>query len=218
MQTLEPIKPLAVDGPDLDERQQISRINPQSISEPDLLSEHLSGDRQAFTEIVEKYERTFQRYFYRQSRDRQLAEDLTQDLFLKVAHLSGRYEAQGHLETFLFQVARNLWIDRYRQQVSRPQVHHFGCSEDEETSEVERKSDERAGPLEAASLQDQVQKLRRAVGRLDQKHREVVELDLIDQLEQSEIAAELGIPVGTVKSRKFNAIDRLAVLYQKLRQ
>ena len=94
-------------------------------SDVDYLALYREGERNAFRQLVELYRDRMLQFFYRLCWDRERAEDLTQDLFLKLMLGSKRYRAEGRMGTFVYRVATNLWIDYYRQQRPRPRFYSF---------------------------------------------------------------------------------------------
>lgn len=78
------------------------------------------GDYDAFQGLVERHTEALVSYFFFQSRDRQLAEDCSQDVWLKVFKSRDDYQPRARFRTFLFRVARNHWIDRFRTRARRP--------------------------------------------------------------------------------------------------
>lgn len=173
----------------------------------DMLARFRDGDPQAFQEIVGQYEARLVQFFYRLCWDRDRAEDLTQDLFLKLVRSSHRYQPQGRLSTFIFRVATNLWIDQYR--AARPKGRMYSLDQVMMTGEpaMQRTS---GGVAESASDQliQQEEKviLRRCLVGLTEPHRLVLELAVYQDLPYAEISQVLGIPVGTVKSRMHNCV------------
>ena len=91
-------------------------------AEGDLLARFRDGDESAFAGLVRAYEHRLIQFFYRLCWDRSRAEDLAQDLFVKLVRNARRYSPRGRLSTFIFRVATNLWIDQYRSQRPQPRV------------------------------------------------------------------------------------------------
>jgi len=179
--------------------------------EVDLLARYRDGDGQAFRQLVDAYRDRMLQFFYRLCWDRDRAEDLAQDLFLKLMLASKRYRPEGRMATFVYRCATNLWIDHYRAQKPRPRLLSYDqvmLPDDDAASTVEP-----AGPTLSPmqSLVDGEEKaaLRRALERLTEPHRLVFELAVYQERPYAEISDLLQIPVGTVKSRMHNAIAAL---------
>ena len=182
--------------------------------EVDLLARYREGDAQAFRQLVDQYRDRMVQFFYRLCWDRDRAEDLSQDLFLKLMLGSKRYRPEGRLGTFVYRVATNLWIDHYRQARPRPKFHSF--------DQVVLPAGERDLPMDfagkestpAQNLADGEERaaLRRALESLTEPHRLVFELAVYQERPYGEISELLGIPVGTVKSRMHNAVVALKQL------
>jgi RNA polymerase sigma-70 factor (ECF subfamily) len=180
-------------------------------NEIDYLARYQQGDRQAFRDLVDVYRDRIVQFFYRLCWDRDRAEDLTQDLFIKLLIGSKRYRPEGKMTTFVYRVATNLWIDHYRAARPRPRVHSIDqvmLPDGEVSHRFEHAGDE-PGPDEKVCDQEERAVLRRALERLTQPHRLVFELAVYQERPYAEISELLGIPVGTVKSRMHNAVNAL---------
>lgn len=184
--------------------------SPSNPREVDYLALYQAGDSQAFRELVDCYRDRMVQFFYRLCWDRDRAEDLAQDLFLKLLLGSKRYRPEGKLVTFVYRVATNLWIDNYRQARPRPRFHSYDQAmyPDDDAPRREYASDEATPAQHAADAEEKVA-LRRALDRLTEPHRLVFELAVYQQLPYAEIGELLGIPVGTVKSRMHNSVAAL---------
>src|SRR5213595_624792 len=73
-----------------------------------------SGELQAFNALVERHQRSLINFFHHLCWDRQVAEDCAQEVFLRVYNHRASYQPQAKFTTFLYTIARNLWIDRMR--------------------------------------------------------------------------------------------------------
>ena len=73
-----------------------------------------SGELEAFNALVARHQRSLINFFYHLCWDRQVSEDCAQEVFLRVYSHLNTYEPQAKFTTFLFRIARNLWIDRVR--------------------------------------------------------------------------------------------------------
>jgi RNA polymerase sigma-70 factor (ECF subfamily) len=179
--------------------------------EVDHLLRYRDGDANAFRLLVDAYRDRMLQFFYRLCWDRDRAEDLAQDLFVKLMLASKRYRPEGRLSTFVYRVATNLWIDKYRQQRPRPRFQSLDqvvLPGDDAPTTVDV-----AGPTttpeEQLGEQEEKAAMRQAIERLTEPHRLVFELAVYQERPYGEIAELLGIPVGTVKSRMHNAVAAL---------
>ena len=151
------------------------------------------GNFAAFSELVDRHQRSLINFFYHLCWDRQAAEDCAQEVFLRVYSHLDRYEPQAKFTTFLFKIARNLWIDRVR-------------------SLGERVPARSLGPVEILAKEEQQAALQRAIDQLPEEQKAVVILSEIQGLKYQDISAILEVPVGTVKSRMHTAMERLKEL------
>ncbi len=159
------------------------------------------GDPRAFEEFLDSYGARVQFLVRRTVTDRSDAEDLTQEIFVHLYRNIGSYRGEAALATWVYRVALNQCA-KYANK-TRPQ----NVPLDEQ--DIEASTDWRSDPEQAAvkrELSDQVQD---ALNLLSPQHKEVVVLHELYGLTYQECAQTLEVPVGTVKSRLFNAIRRL---------
>lgn len=168
------------------------------------------GDPEAFDVLLRRYERMLANYFYKQCYDRTFAQDLVQETFLRILRSAHRYRPEAKFKTFLFTVARNLWIDHHRSRKVGPRTisADLPLGEDGATLADMVPNDEAAAVTrledrEAAAM------VREALQELPDGQREVWLLAVDQDLKQREIAHVLDIPLGTVKSRMNAAVTRL---------
>jgi RNA polymerase sigma-70 factor (ECF subfamily) len=154
-----------------------------------------AGDRAAFEELYRLYEKPLTNYLFRLCGNRARAEDLLQDAFLRLWKAAPNYEPSAKVSTYIFRIAHNLFLNDAARRRERTL----------ESMEAETRSDP-ASDLNRRELQSAVQ---RAVEALPEGEREVLLLSEYSGFKYAEIAEILGIPVGTVKSRMFSAIQRL---------
>jgi RNA polymerase sigma-70 factor, ECF subfamily len=183
-------------------------------AEIDWLLRYRDGEPNAFRQLVDAYRDRMLQFFYRLCWDRDRAEDLAQDLFLKLMLASKRYRPEGRMATFVYRVATNLWIDHYRQQRPRPRFQSYDqvmLPGDDAPVSIDHAGPDIAPPQQLADAEER-QALRRALERLTEPHRLVFELAVYQERPYGEISELLGIPVGTVKSRMHNAVTALKQL------
>ena len=168
-----------------------------NISDADLVAAANRGDTDAFAALYQRYRQWVADLAWRHTRDRELAVDVVQETFLYLLGKFPGFQLRASMKTFLFPVVRHLSITL--QQRGRRATPGLGQS-------VPDRSQHTPGPLDNEGLEE----LARAVERLPAGQREVLLLRLGDELPLDEIAAALGIPLGTVKSRLHNALETLA--------
>src|SRR5688500_10977871 len=163
---------------------------------PDAVIERcLNGDQAAWETIVGLYWRKVFNVAYKFVGRHDLAEDLTQDVFLKLYKSLGTFDRRANFQTWLISVSRNLCIDHYRSvRQERQAIDHTV-----DPSELTPPSPE-PGPVAAIEQQDRVVLLREALGALSAPLRAAVLMRDIQELSYQEIADKLGLPEGTVKS------------------
>src|SRR5258706_3106197 len=174
-----------------------------------------ANDAAAFNEIVSRYKNKVYNYVCRMVGPGSDAEDLTQETFVR-AYLNIRsFQSRAALNTWLFRIATNLCID-FRRKTARPKAMTVSLMRDDydDEGEIEREfPDEKFDPQNVFLNKELGIQLDRAMLALPDKLRTVILLHDIEGLAYEEIAAIADCPLGTVKSRLFDA--RMA-LRQKL--
>jgi RNA polymerase sigma-70 factor (ECF subfamily) len=158
-----------------------------------------NGDAAAFQELVRRYREPLRRFFAALITDRSLADDFTQETFLRLWLSRQRYEPTGRFSTYLFQIGKNYWLNQRKKFANQPEESsHAG-----ETLEIEAPS--AIEPEQVLMEMHHQAWLRRAIAGLPEHYRLVFELSEMEGLKYAEIAQRLGIPLGTVKSRMSEA-------------
>ena len=164
------------------------------------------GDERALAELHRRWARPLMGFLAGMCGDRALAEDLTQEVFVRVWRAAPRYEPTAKFSTWLFHIARNHWLNEREKRMHRVRafsLDHAGPSEDQPSLDVK---DQDARTPDAQALDRELgAHIRRAVARLPEKLRETWALAVAQGLPYQEVGEILGIPVGTVKSRMFQA-------------
>lgn len=178
--------------------------------EEDLLARFRDGDPATFDGLVLRFQDSLVGFFYRLCWDRYLAEDLTQEVFIRMVRASKSYRPTGRLDTFVFRIARNLWIDQVRVRTARPAQTSLDrpLAEDGDSLGT-RIAGQGPGPTEQVEAQEERRLLREALEELSPAHRLVFELAVYQELPYKEISQALDIPLGTVKSRMFHSLRQL---------
>jgi RNA polymerase sigma-70 factor, ECF subfamily len=172
----------------------------------------LQGDELAWESIVQQYRRKVFNVAYKFVGRHEEAEDLTQDIFIKIFKSLGTFDRRANFQTWLISVSRNLCIDHYRSvRQERQAIDHQ--IDPNELSPVAHEP----GPIAAIEQQDRVLLLRQALAALPESLRKAVLMRDIQELTYQEIADKLHLPEGTVKSRINRGRTELARQIRKLR-
>ncbi|MGA3293977.1 MAG: sigma-70 family RNA polymerase sigma factor [Candidatus Acidiferrales bacterium] len=168
--------------------------------EPDaqLIQSCLRGDGPAWEELVRRHTRRVYNLCYRFTGNSASAEDLSQEVFLRVYRTLASYQAAyGAFPTWLTSVTRNLLVDHYR----RTRRDRITDSIDDAMPQLEEKHSPERMPDRLAQAAELSVQLQRGLARLSPELREAVILRDLQGLEYSEIRVVLQVPEGTVKSR-----------------
>ncbi len=172
----------------------------------------LAGDGTAWESVIRSQTRRVYNLCYRFTGQRQEAEDLTQEVFVRMFRTLSKFDPnQGSLNVWLYRVARNLLIDHYR--ATRRQ--RMTSSIDDEESPVELRETKAPSPHRAAELGELREMLQKALTRLSPELREAVVLRDLQGLDYREIGQTLEIPDGTVKSRINRGRAELAKILKR---
>jgi RNA polymerase sigma-70 factor (ECF subfamily) len=185
-----------------------------SLGDAELVEAFKAGKLSAFTQLVDRHQRSLINFFFHFCWDRQISEDCAQEVFLRLyAHL-GTWEPQAKFTTFLFRVARNLWIDRARTAAvhGKPQSLDAAGGGGDERPLRDRLAGPVLSPVDILSRQEEAEALQRAIELLPEDQKTVLILGEIQGMKYQDVAAILEIPVGTVKSRMHTAVERLKEL------
>ena len=186
---------------------------PPELSPIDALIQRcLSGDQDAWGEIVRQHWRKVFNVAYKFTGKHDEAEDLTQDVFVKIFRSLHTFDQRANFQTWLISVSRNLCIDHYRSVRKERETIDRGVDPNELTPVSTTTS-----PFAALEQRDRVVLLRQALEELAPTLRMAVMLRDIQELSYQEIADRLGLPEGTVKSRINRGRTELARQIQRLR-
>lgn len=166
------------------------------MTDAELMLASAAGDENAFSEIVSRFSGVLLNFFLRQGVSHADGQDLAQRTLLRLWRYRAKYRPAAKFTTFLFILARQESVDFFRAEGRRRNL----MDGFERESAV--RSDAAAPPFSGEGV-------RLAVARLEPAWRDVVELGFFQDLPYAEVAEILGIPVGTVKSRMFNALRKL---------
>jgi RNA polymerase sigma-70 factor, ECF subfamily len=177
-----------------------------------LIQQCLAGDQQAWEQIVRQHRRKVFNIAYKFTGKHDEAEDLTQDIFLKIFKSLHTFDRRANFQTWLVSVSRNLCIDHYRSVRKERET----IDRDVDANELSPLSHD-PGPVAALEQQDRVALLKQAMAELPDTLRTAVLMRDIQELSYQEIADKLRLPEGTVKSRINRGRTELARQIRKLR-
>ena len=183
---------------------------PHAIDE--IIQRCLNGDQSAWETIVRLYWRRVFNIAYKFVGKHDQAEDLTQDVFLKLFKSLDTFDRRANFQTWLISVSRNLCIDHYRSVRKERET----MNRDIDPADLSPVSTTRS-PHAQLEQRDRVELLRLALGKLAPTLRTAVMLRDIQELSYQEIADRLRLPEGTVKSRINRGRTELARQIQQLR-
>jgi RNA polymerase sigma-70 factor (ECF subfamily) len=174
---------------------------PADREEATLIARVVAGDEDdALQAICARYAKPLFALGLRLLGDRGMAEEMVQDTFVRLWRNVERFDPErGSLRTFIYTLARRAAIDLRRRPASRP----LTTADRDDGFEPEGTGE---GDFDRLVL---AMAMRDALGSLSQKHREALELQFREDLTQREVAEQLGIPLGTVKTRTYHALRAL---------
>lgn len=168
------------------------------------------GDEAALAELHARWAKPLHQFLAGMCMDRTLAEDLTQEVFLRVWRAAPRYEPTAKFSTWLFHIARNHWLnEREKRSVRIKPVSLDRAGADDDAPSMDAPDRNARTPDETALDRELGARIERSVARLPDKLREAWVLAVTQGLPYPEVAEILAIPVGTVKSRMFQAVRLL---------
>lgn len=184
------------------------RIATMTASDERLAERAREGSGEAFGELVRRYERPLCSLIGRMVRDRQQAEDLAQEAFVRAWRKLHTYDPARPFRSWMFKIAHNLTLDSLRR--AQLDTVSLETPDDESFDPIARLSDEGVDPEAQAHQRRAIEELERAIGKLRPEHREVLLLRFRDGLSYDEIAEVLAMPLGTVKTHLHRARKQLA--------
>jgi RNA polymerase sigma-70 factor (ECF subfamily) len=177
-----------------------------------LMVRYQRGERAAFAELVRRHSRPIYNFVLRQLRVPSLAEDVTQDVFMRLVQNAAEFKHEARFLTWLYAIARNLCIDQLRKLSHR---RHASLEQPTSNDDARALGESIADPTPGASTERSAvssevrSSIVKAVDALPEDQREVFLLREVANLPFRDIAEITGAPENTVKSRMRYALDRL---------
>jgi RNA polymerase sigma-70 factor (ECF subfamily) len=180
-----------------------------------------AGQEAAYRELIRRYERPLFSLLYRMVRDRELAEDLAQETFIKVLNAIESYRPEYKFSSWIFKIANNAAIDHLRRR-ELDTLSLEGSPHAETPDAVEATAlqigDRQESPLDAVEARELGGQIERAIAQLRPEYRSCILLRHVEGRAYEEIAEILNLPLGTVKTYIHRARNELRQALAHLRE
>ncbi|MGE5230881.1 MAG: sigma-70 family RNA polymerase sigma factor [Deltaproteobacteria bacterium] len=180
-----------------------------------------AGEEAAYRELIRRYERPLFSLLYRMVRDRELAEDLAQETFIKALNAIESYRPEYKFSSWIFKIANNAAIDHLRRR-ELDTLSLEGSPHAETPDAVEATAlqigDRQESPLEAVEARELGGQIERAIAQLRPEYRSCILLRHVEGRAYEEIAEILNLPLGTVKTYIHRARNELRQALAHLRE
>ena len=187
-------------------------------SDESLMLRYRDGDVRAFELLVTRHRKPVFNFILRFVRDTAQAEDVTQETFLRLIKGADAYERQAKFTTWLYTIARNLCVDAARRGKHRKAASlDAPVGDDDGASLLDLVPDGGAAVDRQAQSRELAVRLRQAIEALPDEQREIFLLREVADLQFNEIAAVVGCPENTVKSRMRYALEKLREALEEYR-
>lgn len=199
-------------------------VSLDSLSSEDLMLEHGQGSEEAFELLVERHQKPVLNYIYRMVQNRQVAEEITQEVFLALVKNAHRYQPTAKFTTYLYTIASNMvskeWLRRKRRPVLLSIFSNWSRSDSDGSTfhPLEHVADEKADTLKKFRTVEVSRAVNEALEHLPAHQREAFVLRRFQDLSYNEIAEITGAPVGTAKSRVVRAERALRPYLERFRE
>lgn len=177
------------------------------FEDADLVKQYLSGNNQALDALIQRYFRQVFLFAKTYVKTDAAAEDIVQEVFVKIWKNLGKYDTGKKFKTWAFQITKNTCLDYLRK---HKQLLEAGeLSQEQIDYQLAGLVDQNPLPQSLLEAKDFSERLDKAMGKLSPMYRQAVELHLLHDLTFQEIADVLNLPINTVKSRYRRALVAL---------
>jgi RNA polymerase sigma-70 factor (ECF subfamily) len=196
------------------------RIDLAAATDQEIVALAREGREAAYRELIRRYERPVFSLILRMVRDHQLAEDLSQETFIKALNAIASYRPEFKFSSWIFKIANNAAIDHLRRReldtLSIDGAPHATSAEDIEATALQV-GDRGESPLAELEARELGTAIERAIGRLRPEYRSCIMLRHVEGMAYEEIAQLLDLPLGTVKTYIHRARHELRDILAHLR-
>ena len=195
-------------------------MNATPVSDHELVTRAQLGSEKAYRELLDRYQRPVFSIIFRMIRDREQAEDLAQETFVRVFNHIGRYDPRYKFSSWIFKITTNLTIDWIRRKelktVSIDGSRNAVTSDEMEASAITIVSEDE-NPEELLEAKELGEEIEEAIGKLRPEYRAAILLRHVEGREYQEIAEIMALPLGTVKTYIHRGRNELRDTLQHLR-
>jgi len=182
----------------------------EALTDADVMLRVKAGDESAFAYLVQKYRRAMVNFMFRMSHNAAAAEDLAQEVFLRVYRSRSGYEASAKFTTWLYRIATNLAVNHARDtRHERPQTMVSLDEPDEETGTTLEVADRSLTAEQAILRRERMEAIRKKVQALPERQRMAVIMHKYEQMDYRQIAEVLKLSESATKSLLFRAYETL---------
>lgn len=193
----------------------------QALTDQEVVTRARKGEEAAYRELVRRYERPVFSLIFRMVRNRELAEDLSQETFVKVLNALDSYRPEYKFSSWVFKIANNAAIDHLRRReldtLSLEGSPHAETPEAVEATALQI-GDRQESPLDAVEARELGGQIEQAIAQLRPEYRSCILLRHVEGRAYEEIAEILGLPLGTVKTYIHRARNELRQALAHLRE
>jgi len=174
----------------------------------EIIEEILKGDINAFEILINKYNKKVFGYIAKSVGDKHIAEELTQEVFLKIYRNLNRFDKNLSFSVWLFTIARNTTIDYFKSSNSQ---YTYALNEGLDSNRINNTSQ---NPVEIIEKKENREILDRMVNSLPSKYKELIVLKYFEELSYCEISKRLDIPINKVKWRLYEARKKIIKAFE----
>jgi RNA polymerase sigma-70 factor (ECF subfamily) len=197
-------------GPSFSGTLEPATAGPENYTDAEVMLRVKAGDQAAFDFLVQKYRRPLVSFMYRMARNTAAAEDLAQEVFLRVYRSRQSYEATAKFTTWLYRIATNLAVNHARDtRKDRPEVTLSLDEPDEETGTTMDVADSSMSSEEGLVRRERLAAIRAKVEALPERQRLAVIMHKYQQMDYKQIADVMKLSESATKSLLFRAYETL---------
>ena len=189
----------------------IPQQNPEGPDDLELVHRAQAGDVSAYEDLVRRYHGRIYGLVYQMTSNREDAEDLVQEVFVKAWKALGHFREQSGFYTWIYRIALNRTINFRKRRTRRKTISFDEFDPDIKTAESYREFSSKGSVLRKMSLGEFQEKMNAAMLKLSEKHRAVVAMHDVQGIPHADIAKIMRCSEGTVRSRLFYAHKQLQV-------